>query len=149
MFNAMPYDNEPWDRKDMTDTLHYFNIVVHKGNIHFDVRFDGAIHGQWCPGMNRVDAKSNSGWIQGNLRIGWLANAFVDMQATHGCDLRLVRLSSQRRNPMFFPAFFYSRLLALFPLFFFFEHFFLHWIVQQLPRSPISDPIHRKRNRRA
>ncbi|KAG0049494.1 hypothetical protein BGZ89_004170 [Linnemannia elongata] len=89
MFNAMPYGNQPWDRKDMTDTLHYFNVVAHKGNIHFDVRFDGVVRGPWYAGMTRVDAKAEAGSVQGHMEVGWLVNVFIDLQATQDCVLRL------------------------------------------------------------
>ncbi|KAG0049493.1 hypothetical protein BGZ89_004169 [Linnemannia elongata] len=88
MFSSKPH-GEPWYPTERTETLHYFNVVAHKGNINFDIRFDGVYLGPWYIGMTRIDAKADSGSIQGNLRIGWLVNAFVDMQATHGCDLRL------------------------------------------------------------
>ncbi|KAF9123970.1 hypothetical protein BGX30_001163 [Mortierella sp. GBA39] len=88
MFSSTPH-GEPWYPTEPTETLHYFNLVAHKGNIDFDIRFDGVYIGPWYIGITRIDAKADSGSIQGNLRIGWLVNAFVDMQATHGCDLRL------------------------------------------------------------
>lgn len=92
MFNAMPYGKDPWDRKDMTDTLHYFDLVTHKGNIHFDVRFDGVVRGPWYLGMTKVDARAEGGSVQGRMEVGWLVNVFIDLQATQGCDLRLVRI---------------------------------------------------------
>lgn len=125
LFSSNPL-GEPWYPTEPTETLHYFNLVAHKGNINFDIRFDGVdVVGPYYIGMTKIDAKADSGSIQGNFRIGWLVNAFVDMQATHGCDLRLVRPSSQQRNAdiIIFPLFFLLSLIRSFPLFLvFFEH---------------------------
>jgi hypothetical protein len=99
MFNAIPYGkDQPWERTDMTDTLHYFDFVAHKGNIHFDVRFDGLVWGPWYGGMTRIDARADQGSVLGRMQVGWLVNVFVDLKATQGCNLRLVRTSSHPRN---------------------------------------------------
>ncbi|KAF9143969.1 hypothetical protein BG015_000242 [Linnemannia schmuckeri] len=93
MFKAYPPD-EPWFPTDLPERLHYFNFVAHKGNIHFDIQSDGIFLGLWYGGMTKIDARADSGSVQGNFRIGWLVNTFVDMQATQGCDLRLTRDSN-------------------------------------------------------
>lgn len=99
MFSAFPFGkDQPWQRTDMTDTLNYFDLVAHRGNIHFNVRFHEYTRGPWYPGMTKIDARADQGSVLGRMQVGQLVNVFVDLQATQGCNLRLVRTSSRLRN---------------------------------------------------